>query len=576
MSKEKIDLASESSSITRPQRWDSPFSDEMSDEIVDGLLAVPPFSEIDASRFPASASLRDILRNDARIVKFSPGDIVVREGDYGHSAFFILEGRALVSSDDRLNELLGRRKTTRKSFFEAVKQLWTNTIHTESRDLKGYASRKQVGARAGKGDSVRLFLQDYNVVLGNNRGELKAGEWFGEIAAMGRTPRTATVIADVNSVLLEIRWQGLRDLRQRAEEIKRHIDKRYRQHSLGIHLEETELFELLSKEERQEIAQQTVFDTYGNFEWFGTYQAMAEANAAQRLENEPLICREGDYPNGLVLIRSGFARLSEQCGNGHRTIRYLGKGQIYGLEEIAHNWRMEERVPLQHSLRAVGYVDVLVIPTAVVEKLVFSKMDPKHLPPLIVPQEKQAFRQATSAEVAPELLEFLVENRFINGTATMMIDLDRCTRCDDCVKACASTHDNNPRFLRHGAIQGHFMIANACMHCVDPVCMIGCPTGAIQRNAVGGQVSINDQTCIGCSTCANSCPYDNIRMVEIRDEEGAMVRDEKTGTPILKATKCDLCSEQLTGPACQNACPHDALKRVDMQQLHQLTEWVNR
>ena len=60
------------------------------------------------------------------------------------------------------------------------------------------------------------------------------------------------------------------------------------------------------------------------------------------------------------------------------------------------------------------------------------------------------------------------------------------------------------------------MVANACMHCVDPVCMIGCPTGAIHRESIEGQVVINDRTCVGCATCANSCPYDNIQMVEIR------------------------------------------------------------
>jgi len=109
------------------------------------------------------------------------------------------------------------------------------------------------------------------------------------------------------------------------------------------------------------------------------------------------------------------------------------------------------------------------------------------------------------------------------------------------------------------------MIANACMHCADPVCMIGCPTGAIHRDSMRGNVVINDLTCIGCATCANSCPYNNIRMVEIRATNGDFVLDQNTNLPILKATKCDLCTDQLGGPACERACPHDALKRVDMK-----------
>ena len=144
------------------------------------------------------------------------------------------------------------------------------------------------------------------------------------------------------------------------------------------------------------------------------------------------------------------------------------------------------------------------------------------------------------------------------------------------MKACAVTHENNPRFIRHGPRHGPVMVANACMHCVDPVCMIGCPTGAIHRDAAHGQVLINDSTCIGCSTCANACPYENIRMVEIRDAQGEIVIDSQTGQPISKATKCDLCLHQPAGPACELACPHDALRRTDLRDLRGLAGWIRR
>ena len=95
--------------------------------------------------------------------------------------------------------------------------------------------------------------------------------------------------------------------------------------------------------------------------------------------------------------------------------------------------------------------------------------------------------------------------------------------------------------------------------------MIGCPTGAIHRSLDSGAVVINDDTCIGCGTCANSCPYNNIRLVEIRDQKGTPLRDPSTQKPISKATKCDLCANNPGGPACVRACPHDALKRVNFQ-----------
>ena len=44
-----------------------------------------------------------------------------------------------------------------------------------------------------------------------------------------------------------------------------------------------------------------------------------------------------DYPNGLILIRNGFARVTRAHGSRERTLSYLGKGSVFGLEEVAHN-----------------------------------------------------------------------------------------------------------------------------------------------------------------------------------------------------------------------------------------------
>ncbi len=174
------------------------------------------------------------------------------------------------------------------------------------------------------------------------------------------------------------------------------------------------------------------------------------------------------------------------------------------------------------------------------------------------------------------LLEFIVQNRINNGMQAMVIDLHRCTRCDDCVKACAATHDGNPRFVRQGATHEQLQFVQACMQCSDPVCMIGCPTGAISRNEETGVVQIHESICVGCGTCASSCPYENIRMTEVFDAKGLPYTDVNTGKPIQKATKCDMCQSQPTGPACVNACPHDALVRIDLTQSKPLQDWLER
>lgn len=587
-------MADATTSISRPQRWDVPFDDSMSAEHVDRILSIAPFSQIDPAKFPSSTPLRDILLNDTGLRVFKKHQVIVREGDYGNSAFFIIKGsvKATLSRDAIPSELLGRRAPKKKGLLSTLSQLWDNPRFPEVRDLGRYKSARGGTNRPWSGgtgkpwggtnspwqpkDNTAIFLHDLPAVLKGGTALLQQGMFFGEIAALGRTPRTATVFAEEDCELLEIRWQGLRELRLRAAEIKQFIDTNYRKYSLQNHLRETPYFKDLTPDELKAVADQTRFETYGSFDWHSNYKKNRDIAPEQRLKDEPLIAEEGQYANGLVLIRAGFARMSQRYNQGERTASYLARGQIFGFEEIAHNWANNDSVPLQYTLRALGYVDVIVVPTAVVEKYILPKVPKAELPPPIsVVKQDQVTSRTANGKLSTDFIEFLVDNRFINGRATMVMDLDRCTRCDDCVRACAAAHDNNPRFVRHGIQHGRYMIANACMHCLDPVCMIGCPTGAIHRNALGGQVVINDVTCIGCSTCANSCPYNNIQMVDIRNQAGDPIRDQE-GRPVVKAAKCDLCVEQITGPACVQACPHDALARVDMQDTKTLAQWLQR
>ncbi len=361
-------------------------------------------------------------------------------------------------------------------------------------------------------------------------------------------------------------------------ELRKHIDEIYKERALASAVREIPIFRALPKEKLDKVLKAADFEIFGEYDWSGKYKKAVHSNG-QRVQ-EPVIAMEGDYPNGVIFVKSGFARVSQKYGSSERTLNYLGAGQVYGLPEIAHNWRKpEERVALQYTLRAMGYAHVIMIPTDTMESLVFPGVSPEILPALVTTAEEPppgaVLPESAAEKIGDEMLAFLTENRFLNGTATMMINLDRCTRCDDCVRACATAHDNNPRFLRHGPISDNLMVANACMHCADPVCMIGCPTGAIHRYEFGGQVIINPITCIGCETCANNCPYDAIRMVESRDKRGDVIRD-KQNKPFIKATKCDLCVDQTTGPACQAACPHGALARVNLNDIDALANWLKR
>ncbi len=579
-----IRLSEQFQTIRRPDRWDEPLDVGLTEQHVEALLTMEPFASMDAAKFPRRIPLSGILQNDCRILNLERGDIIVREGDYGSSAFLILSGEAIVSLRSLPPALLGRESKPKHSWTQAIAKLWGNSRHAEVRDYSGTTdSTDEVGARE-TADGQQVFLHDIPRVISAGQSlTLSAGEIFGELSALTRTSRSATVVAGSNTRVLEIRWQGFRDLMKSDPALRQHVDHLYRQNSLQSHLRETEILTNLPSEAISQVAAATKLETFGRFQWSHDFGKVQKEDIARRILSEPLIAEQGQPLDGLILIRNGFARLSRQHGDGHQTIAYLGKGQAFGLRELAHNWKTGQQRPALLSLRAVGYVDILKIPIDAVESLILPNVPTGELPPEL-PQQKSAGqhgkntrRMAAREESMDQgLLEFLVEQRFINGTQTMMIDLDRCTRCDDCVRACATTHDNNPRFIRHGKQHDNWMIANACMHCLDPVCMIGCPTGAISRDEESGSVTINDPTCIGCGTCASSCPYSNIQMVTINDRKGLPIVDQKSGDPIEKATKCDLCASTSHGPACQSACPHDALVRIDMTSSGVVADWTKQ
>jgi len=570
-------------SLNRPRRWDVPFSKDMSSAEVQNLLMMAPFCDMDPKNFPRSAQLNDILKNDTRLRVFKPGEIIVREGDYGTSAFMVMSGSAeVVLSPGLPPSMVGRRDPARRGLLRAIAQLWANPREDEvaRRDERSGT----VNPRYSESDAAPgVILQDIPRVLSRQRtATITSGDVFGEIAALSRMPRTATILANADGAeLLEIRWQGLRDLMRYDPQLRTFIDGIYRERALLSYLDELPFMKFLGPDGKRRLMDATQFETYGDYDWSGEYKQLVHAGATAA--QEPTIAVEGDYPNSVVMVRAGFARLTQRYGSGHRTLNYLGSGRMYGFDEIAHNWREpENRVALQHTLRVIGYTHVLVIPANIIEEVVLPAMPAAALPPPIAaagrsraPFAAEPEPGAGGARVSAAVMEFITQNRFFNGTETMVIDLDRCTRCDDCVRACAETHDNNPRFLRHGPIHKNLMVAQACMHCADPICMIGCPTGAIHRDTFEGNVVINPASCIGCSACANNCPYGAIRMVEIRDRKGRILV-ASDAQPIQKATKCDLCIDQYGGPACERACPHDALKRVNLNTLDDLVEWLQR
>ncbi len=560
----------------QPTRWDFPFSDEMTAVDINQIRNIEPFSQLDDGNFRPPCSLEQILRNDSRIRYCNPGDVVVREGEFGNSVFFVMFGRMRVSLDARRVPTASQQRRQSGSL-QAVFDWWKKRRAPEVRLRANEFQQGWLDANDAN-EGRCLYLPDVGMLLNDDRTALlQAGQFFGEVAALGRTPRNATVTAETSAALFEIRWQGIRDVMRRDDGLRRYIEESFRDRALARLLKGIPEVRSLTDIDIDELVKQARFESYGEFRATKPSTSQTESQGIIGYTSEPTIRKQGVCANDVLLLRTGVARIThdteQQCG----TVSYLTAGQVFGMDELLSCQR-----DFRCSLHAIGHVSIVAIPRYLIENMLYVppfRLTPRAAGSLGVELDnvevvdRGRVDLLSDAELEPEagLLEFLRSERYTAGTSTMMIDLNRCTRCDDCVRACATAHNNNPRFIRQGQTFGNHLLPTACLHCEDPVCLIDCPTGAIHRNRLGGEVVINEQTCIGCAACANNCPYDSIRMVEIRDEQGDFHIDPR-GMPLQQATKCDLCAGRLGGPACQEACPHDALRRIDMSSLGTLDQ----
>ncbi|MFO0954576.1 MAG: protein kinase [Isosphaeraceae bacterium] len=230
-----------------------------------------------------------------------------------------------------------------------------------------------------------------------------------------------------------------------------------------------------------------------------------------------------------------------------------------GFEEMLGDLELMSGEPRLASCVADGHVTLLALPRELVWEAV--KDDAAQVARLAadVADKKKWIAGLADRPVDSLGLAGPIERHgLLRGTDLLVVDLDRCTHCGDCVRACAATHDGVARLVLDGPRIGRLAVPRNCRVCHDPTCMVGCPVGSIRRGSLN-HVLIEDW-CIGCGQCESNCPFDAIEIVKVMSNAGL------GGEPVPqnKAAVCDL-GQEIGGatPPCVYSCPHDALKRID-------------
>jgi CRP-like cAMP-binding protein/Fe-S-cluster-containing dehydrogenase component len=545
-------------------------------------------------RYPGAVVLR----------RYRKGEVVCRQGEAGWTAFYILKAEDLLAireSQEAANpaELTGLRRHVEQlqSLENAVKHV--AEAHPEWASLEADDKRKRAEAiqasdpesadalrKLAEAEAMRakavvslavprqqalapvregLFTRTMKSLFGVARREAKLvqayipidgpvdlayenpvatlheGELFGEMSCINRFPRSATVRVTDDCYMVEM-LRNILELLQKNKAFNEQMNAIYRRRVLTGHLRSLPIFSDVSEDFLHQLAQRV-----------------------ELVEKEPgeFLFRQGEPSDCLYVIRIGMVKVTRQEPGGERVLAYRARGEYIGeIGLMKDEPRMANCIALDHPIgegekkRRPGRVELIRINRDDFFDVV------NRFPEVRVKVEAVvAERSKPEVDGAPAVLRSarFDELGLMQGQKLMLIDLDRCTRCDECVRACADTHaDGRTRLLREGPRFGNYLVPASCRQCLDPVCMIGCPVGSIHKGKAG-QIVIEDW-CIGCEICAKQCPYDSINMHGLNvtaDSEAESVDVTK------RAVVCDQCSSLSGVPSCVYACPHDAALRVD-------------
>ncbi|PYS84450.1 MAG: hypothetical protein DMF67_05070 [Acidobacteria bacterium] len=431
-----------------------------------------------------------------------------------------------------------------------------------------------------------VFVRDREAGESRKVGEIPPGVSFGEMSILAGVPRNATISVPPGSKarVLEVTRPALRLLRK-LPKFGQMLDANYRKHGLSRTLIEV-------RQATGEAFSQELTDKLGRSARFTVYA------------KHHVLFREGELIDRVIFLRNGWVRRVRGLGYGAVMgdllieglsddvgVDFLGAGNCLGLEGAERDARWAYTAVV---LQRTEVLEVAMPPLRSDRSLrdtvvrTFSDFSLADDDVLVSSGLDKAVISATEREIATGI---------VDGTNLLVMDMDKCVRCGNCSMACHQVHGQS-RLLRRGihiervknyggVSSEQILVPSVCMHCQDPECLTGCPTGAIGRFE-NGQIDIDPKTCIGCGDCATQCPYNAITMIPRKPEVAkpltlaqkmkgmlsmapATPPQPVTATDNLLATKCNLCQGTSLNPpdaktqsySCQENCPTGALVRVN-------------
>src|SRR5258708_3831063 len=186
------------------------------------LLQIPVFKGV-------SGTFLELNRGAIVKRRFCKGDLICHEGEFGSTAFYILEGQAKVSISTPIAHV--KTQGGARGFFKRL----TSTLAPREEDKRDEEAR----------DRTIPIDASVDLAYGDPVAELGPGDLFGEMTCMNFYPRSATVVAESDVVAFEM-LRNVLDIMLKNKSFRAQLDQTYRRRALENHLRGVPMFADLS------------------------------------------------------------------------------------------------------------------------------------------------------------------------------------------------------------------------------------------------------------------------------------------------------------------------------------------
>lgn len=248
---------------------------------------------------------------------------------------------------------------------------------------------------------------------------LAQGDFFGEMSLLSDVPRSTAVRAATSTILIETPRNAMLKLISAEPETKAFIDREWVSRALQMYLapnQPASVFETLAQQ----------------VEW-------------QAFKRHEVVFHEGDPGDAIYIIRSGVVKISTMDTAGNEVvISNRSVGDYIGEMAV-----LDDDIDVRTATAAaVNEVEVMHIPRDDIAK--FAESNP-WLIDRIREQTGQRVVETALVRASPQSTSVLGEmSRYgvVESTDVLLIDETKCIRCDNCVHACAATHNGQSRLDR--------------------------------------------------------------------------------------------------------------------------------